>query len=152
MTIFAIYVTIWTKSSISSRPAAFPRARRRGVTVDQPQGDVGAQRFQERNDLPPLRLRQLRPHRHAAAYHSVGQNPKERAGRGALDLVLAQAGAFFTAFGHAPVAFRAVLGEKLAASSHGIGLIFEWVALSARLFRRFGNLSIDRPNHRRPKN
>src|SRR5258708_34905611 len=42
------------------------------------------QRLQECDNLPPLLFRQLRPDRHAPADNSIGQYPKQSAGRGLL--------------------------------------------------------------------
>src|SRR5208282_4515657 len=70
---------------------------------------LALQRLQKRDDLPPLRLRQLGPHRHAAAHHSVGHHPEERARWRLLHFPPHQAGRSLRSSGFFSVAFRAVL-------------------------------------------
>src|SRR5260370_25077880 len=100
--------------------------------------------FQVRNDLPAWRLRQLRPYGHATPYPAVGQNPEERARRSALHFVFVQARSLLAALCHVPMAFCAMLSEKLAPRDHRSGIIFEGIAPSAVLLGRLRDFGIDR--------
>src|SRR6266851_823211 len=101
-----------------------------------------AERLNVSDELPALRLRKLGPNRHASAHDSVGQNPKDRSGRGVPDFPSAQAWTPLRALGVLAVAFRTVALEEKAARSHRIGILFKWISLGKGLFRRLGEFRI----------
>jgi len=97
--------------------------------------------FDIAHKLPALRLRQLRPNRHAAADNSIGEDPEQRASRSLLHFAHPQARPFMSAFAHFAVTLGAVLVEELAARHDGFGITLQWIttALSfRRSFRQFG--------------
>src|SRR5712692_2830894 len=93
--------------------------RNHSVTTGGLRG-LTAERFDVADQLPTLRFRQLRPHRHAAADHAVCQEPKDSSRRGGLYFFRAKSRAFLAAFGGLTVTFGAVLIEEIAAGSDSV--------------------------------
>jgi hypothetical protein len=91
-----------------------------------------------------LRLGKFRPHRHSAANYTVGQDPENGAGRGALYFFGSQIGALFSASGGVAVAFRAMLFEENTSSGDGLRIGFEGIAFGAGFFGSLGNFGVDR--------
>ena len=101
------------------------------------------QRFDEGDQLPALWFGEFGPDGHAAADDAIGDQPEKRAGRGGLDRFFEQAGAFAGAFGGVAVALAAVLVEKVASGSDGIGIGCHWIVLDASFFGGFGEFGVN---------
>ena len=103
----------------------------------------GSQGFEIAHNLPALRFRQLRPHGHAASNHTVGENPKQRAGGRALHFLRPQARTFAAAFSGLAVALDTVLGKQVCACRHCIGIPFQRVAPLNCFLRGFRQLGVN---------
>jgi hypothetical protein len=91
--------------------------------------------LQERNDLPPLRFRQVSKRRHAAGKIAVPQNPKQSSGRGSVHFWLIKRRHTF-----ATLTIPAVTGGALASIQPGSGLsglvvAFERIPFFRRAYR-----------------
>src|SRR4029077_12035305 len=91
--------------------------------------------FYVADKLPTLRLRKLRPDRHAVADNAVGKNPKQGTWRCLLHFVGEQTWRPAPSLGHLTVAFRAVPREEFRSRGYGVGIVLQGVLTVARLAR-----------------
>src|SRR5260370_18893326 len=81
-----------------------------------------AKRFDVPHQLPALRFRQLRPDRHPLSNDTIGQDPENRARRGALNFGSTEAWPLATS-PTITMTFLAALFEENAASSNGVRVV-----------------------------
>src|SRR5882762_7628694 len=103
-----------------------------------------SERFDVRNKLPTLRLRQFGPYRHAAPNNAIGQNPEHSARCGTLDSDSTQTRGFFPTERGFAMAFGTVLLEQIFPSRNSIRILLERVTLRASFLRRLFNFAIYR--------
>src|SRR5712672_597434 len=107
-------------------------------------GRSDSERFDVRNKLPTLRLRQFGPYRHAAPNNAIGQNPEHSSRRGTLDFDGTQTRGFFSAERGFTMAFGTVLLKQIFPGRNSIRILLERVALRASFLRRFFNFAVYR--------
>src|ERR1019366_1477805 len=88
---------------------------------------MSVQRLQKCDDLPALRLGQVRPNRHASPDNAIGEDPEKRAGRCLLYFLPQQAWTTSCASCFSAVTVGAMLFEELSARDRLLSIALEGV-------------------------